>query len=164
MKERDALDQNYKTLFNNLMRYEDINIEYYADSDPMKRVTTHAEVGDFKEKIDSTYKVWKNPYRDAYIWLKGELLDIKGMADALAGRDAVIKKQSDTAQKKSHNETEVEKLKMGKTSIKNFFKGKEGKEKDIQKKLESIEMAKLDLVEYQQLINFLTVYLGEVSI
>lgn len=48
-------------------------------------------MGDMKERIETTYKGWKNPFRDAYIWLKGELLDIKGMADALAGREHVVK-------------------------------------------------------------------------
>lgn len=44
-----------------------------------------------KEKMENTYKQWKNPYKDAYIWLKGELLDIKGIADAIAGREHVVK-------------------------------------------------------------------------
>lgn len=91
MKERDALDLNYKALINNLMRYEDTNIEYYSDSDLTKRIVTHPEVGDFKEKIESTQKGWTNPYRDAYIWIKGELLDIKGISDALIGRETVVK-------------------------------------------------------------------------
>lgn len=33
----------------------------------------------------------KNPYKDAYFWFKGELLDIKSIADALAGRELVVK-------------------------------------------------------------------------
>jgi hypothetical protein len=74
-----------------LSKYEDNNIEYYTDSDLTKRCFTHPQIGDMKEKIESTYKDWKNPYKDAYIWLKGELLDVKGIADALAGREHVVK-------------------------------------------------------------------------
>jgi len=40
-----------------------------------------------KEKIDHTFKKWKNPYKDAYYWLKGELLDLKGINEALLGRE-----------------------------------------------------------------------------
>ena len=50
--------------------------------------------------MDATYEGWKNPYREAYIWLKGELIDIRGISDALAGRDVVIKAQSNIMSKK----------------------------------------------------------------
>jgi uncharacterized protein (UPF0335 family) len=46
-----------------------------------------------KERIENTHKNWKNSYKDIYIWLKGELLDIKAVADALTGREAVCKLQ-----------------------------------------------------------------------
>ena len=54
MKERDALDMHYRFLVTNLMRYEDVNIEYYSDSDLTKRIVTHPEVGDFKDKVETT--------------------------------------------------------------------------------------------------------------
>ena len=69
-------------------------MEYYSDSDLTKRILTHPSAGEMQEKIDSTTSGWKNSYRDLYIWLKGELLDIKGMADALNGRELVTKMQS----------------------------------------------------------------------
>lgn len=50
--------------------------------------------------MDATYEGWKNPYREAYIWLKGELIDIKGINDALAGREAVVKNQGMVMSKK----------------------------------------------------------------
>lgn len=77
---------------NSLMKYEDNNVEYYTDSDYNKRILTHPDTnGEIKEKIDQTYKNLKNPYREAYMVLKGELLDLKGMADALQGREHVVK-------------------------------------------------------------------------
>jgi hypothetical protein len=56
-----------------------------------KRILTHPSIDDIKEKIDITHGSWKNSYKDAYVWLKAELLDIKGAADALAGREHVVK-------------------------------------------------------------------------
>ncbi len=38
-----------------------------------------------------TYKCWTNPYKEAYLWIKGELLDLKGIYEALLGREAVVK-------------------------------------------------------------------------
>lgn len=91
ISDREALDINYKILVTHLSKYEDNNIEYYTDSEITKRCLTHPSMGDMKDKIDDTYKQWKNPFKDAYIWLKGELLDIKSIADALYGREHVVK-------------------------------------------------------------------------
>lgn len=48
-------------------------------------------MGDIREKIEESHKKWRNPYKDAYVWIKVELLDIRGIADALAGREHVVK-------------------------------------------------------------------------
>mmetsp|Transcript_23538 Transcript_23538/g.23197 ORF Transcript_23538/g.23197 Transcript_23538/m.23197 type:complete len:343 (+) Transcript_23538:334-1362(+) len=79
IKVRDIQDRNYKTLMSNLMKYEDQNVEYYSDSDLTKRISTHPSSGDMKEKMDNTASGWRNPYKDIYIWLKGELLDLAGI-------------------------------------------------------------------------------------
>ena len=75
------------------MRYEDNNLEYYTDADVTKRIFTHPDSGDMKKRMEDYKSEWKNPYKDTYIWLKGELLDAKGMADALAGRELCMKQQ-----------------------------------------------------------------------
>jgi hypothetical protein len=86
-----------------LLKYEDANIEYYSDSDLTKRVMTHPSNNEFKERFDEVARKWKNPYKDAYYWLKGELLDLKGLNEALAGREQVVKQQSSTESKKRDN-------------------------------------------------------------
>jgi hypothetical protein len=88
---KDSTDANYKSIIFSLMRYEDNNIEYYSENDLSKRVLTNPAVGDMREKMDDTYKSWKNPYKDAYYWLKGELLDLRGINEALLGRELVVK-------------------------------------------------------------------------
>jgi len=47
---------------------------------------------------------------------------------------------------------------LGKTTLKSFFKSKEGKEKDILNLQASIEQANVDIEEYRKLINFITIY------
>lgn len=74
-----------------LLKYEDQHVEYYSDADISKRIITHPSTGDMKEKIENTHKSWKNPFRDIYIWLKGELLDLKGIADAVTSIENVVK-------------------------------------------------------------------------
>ena len=46
-----------------------------------------------KDKITTTRASVKNPYKDLYIWMKGELLDILGISEALIGRETVYKQQ-----------------------------------------------------------------------
>ena len=58
------------------MEYEDKAISYYSEQDYKKRTLTHPNADDLKERIETSANKWKNPYKDAYIWLKGELLDV----------------------------------------------------------------------------------------
>jgi len=53
---------------------------------------------------------------------------------------------------------------MGKTTLKSFFKSKSTIEKDINKYQEKIDQVNNELVDYQNLINFLTVYHGATAI
>lgn len=84
-----------------------------------------------RESINPTIKEWKNPYREAYIWIKGELLDLLGARDAMDGRDQVVQKQNELEAKKKDKQTELEKMSLGKTTMKSFFKTKSTIEKDI---------------------------------
>jgi len=49
----------------------------------------------------------------------------------MKGREIVVKKCSDCENKKRDDQDELEKLSLGKTTLKSFFKSKTGKEKDI---------------------------------
>ena len=62
-----------------------------ADQDYNRRILTHPSAEDLKEKLATNLKKVKNPYKDAYIWLKGEFLDVSGMYDSLQGREGVMK-------------------------------------------------------------------------
>lgn len=84
-----------------------------------------------RESINPTIKEWKNPYREAYIWIKGELLDLLGARDAMDGRDQVVQKQNELEAKKKDKQTELEKMSLGKTTMKSLFKSKSTIEKDI---------------------------------
>lgn len=147
-----------------LTRYEDQNVDYYSDSDLTQRILTHPAIGDMKEKIDDSHSRWRNSYKNAYNWLKVELLDIKGIYEALAGRENVIRFQSSTDNKKRQDQAELEKLSMGKKTLKTLFKSKSSKDTDILNLQAAIEVANRDVADYKKLINFLTVYHGQVAI
>lgn len=58
------------------------------------------------------------------------MLDIAGMLNAMKGRDLTIKQQLAAEGKKRDDQMELEKLSLGKTTLKTFFKSKSGKEQD----------------------------------
>lgn len=94
-----------------LFKYEDNNVEYYSESDVSKRILTNPDSHtELKERVDNTFRGLRNPYREAYIILKGELLDLQGMADAISGREQVVKMQFACETKKRNDQQELEKL------------------------------------------------------
>jgi hypothetical protein len=82
-------------------------------------------------KLNDTIKCYKSPFAEAALWIKGEMLDIQGMIDAIKGREKVMKKQIDAEAKRRDDQEELEKLSLGKTTLKSFFKSKVGKEQDM---------------------------------
>jgi hypothetical protein len=143
---RTEQDASYVQIMNSLFKYEDNNIEYYTESDISKRILTDPnQTVDVKEKVDQTFRALRNPYREAYLILKGELLYLKGMADALSGREQVVKMQSNTESKKRSDQQELEKLSQGKTTLKSIFKSSKSKENDILNLQAAIEVANKDI-------------------
>jgi hypothetical protein len=163
---RDALDRNYRMMVLGLAVYENQNVEYYSGGDLEKRILTHpTKEGEFKDKIKKTVSTgWVNPYKAAYLWFKGELLDMVGIAEALAGRDTVIKQQQSVENKKRSDQSELDKLILGKTTLKSIFKSKSGKESEVIHLQASIDLSTKDIEDYRTLINFLTIYHGQVAI
>lgn len=81
-----------------------------------------------KQKLKDTISCYKSPFAEAALWIKGEMLDIQGMIDAIKGREIVMKKQIATENKRRDDQEELEKISLGKTTLKSFFKSKAGKE------------------------------------
>ena len=85
------------------MAYEDSAIEYFSENRMEERILTHPKAGDLKEKVQSGLANYKNPFAETAIWIKGEMLDIQGMTDAMIGRELVMRAQLSTESKKRDN-------------------------------------------------------------
>ena len=96
--------------------------------------------------------------------MRGEMLDIAGMINALKGRELVSKRQQACEGKKRDDKEELDSLSLGKTTLKSFWKSKESKQQDILSLQSRIEQANIDIEEYQKLQNFITVYHGQYAI
>lgn len=100
---REKQDKAQGDLLLSLMKFEDIGIAYYSDNEDQKRILTHPQSTDLKERIEENSSKWKNPYKEAYLWVKGEFLDVQGMHETLLGREHVMKAQLATEQKKRND-------------------------------------------------------------
>lgn len=80
--------------------------------------------------VDAINK-WKNAFSDIFILLRGEILDTKGMVDAMNGREMQQKIHTKMMEKKREKQEELDKMTLGKTTLKSFFKSKNTIEKDI---------------------------------
>jgi len=161
---QDKLKDNYLRMYYAFMKYEDIAVDYYSDCDVSKRTMTHPGVGDIKQKVVDAFNQVHNPFADAYVWLKGEQLDMKGLLTALTGRENVMRAQMACEQKRRENQTELDKLEMGKTSFKNFFKSKSSKDTSKLTLKADIEAANHTIEDYRKLVNFITIQHGHMTI
>lgn len=128
---QDDSYNHYQRIYAAFIKFEETAVDYYGDGDRSQRIITHPTATDLATNIDECIKSWKNPFREAWIWIKGELLDVRGMMDAMNGRDGVIQKQLKTEEKIREKQKELDKMTLGKTTLKSFFKTKSGVEKDI---------------------------------
>ena len=68
------------------MAFEDMSVDCYSDGDRTKRVLSHPIAQDLPVKITENVEKWRNPFKEAWMGLRGEMLDIKAMMAAMAGR------------------------------------------------------------------------------
>lgn len=127
---RDQHDKGQREIMAQLMKYEDVGIAFYGNDDYSQRVYTHPNNQDLKKKFEMTERKIRNPYREAYIWIKGELLNLQGMLECLKGRELVMEHQLNLEKKIVEQQTKVNTLKQGKTTMFNFYKSKATKESE----------------------------------
>jgi hypothetical protein len=146
------------------MAFEDMAIDSYSDGDRTKRVLSHPVAQDLPVKITESIEKWRNPFKDAWLALRGELLDIKAMMNAMSGRVAQEALMTKAESRQREKKTELEKMIVGKTTLKSFFKSKSTIQKDIDSYSAAIQQLDVDIDQYKKLVNFITIFHGQISI
>ena len=84
--------KNQEKFFKNLIMFEQQGLEYLAAGDKTQAILTgpNAIQAKLDERTKETLEKQKNPFQATWIWLKGEILDIKGMIDAINGRESLV--------------------------------------------------------------------------
>lgn len=150
--------KNHNRLIEKFRAYEDLSLDYFSDGDLDRRTFTHSRMSEFSQQATSSFSMQKSSQQEVYLWVKGELLDIKGMADAMVGRESVLKMKRAAESNLQAARTELEKYQAGKTTMKSFFQSKTGKENSMAKREADIEKFRADVTDYSKLLNFLAIY------
>jgi len=79
----DSQHQHYKKVYLNLLAFEDMAIDTFSDGDRTKRVLSHPVAQELPTQINENIDKWRNPFKDAYMMLRGEMLDVKAMIGAM---------------------------------------------------------------------------------
>ena len=58
-------------------------IDTFSDGDRTKRVLSHPVAQELPSQINENIDKWRNPFKDAYMMLRGEMLDVKAMIGAM---------------------------------------------------------------------------------
>ena len=66
--------------------------------------------------------------------------------------------------KQRDKKQELEKMTLGKTTLKSFFKSKSTIQKDIDSYSAAIQQLDVDIDQYKKLVNFITIYHGQIAI
>lgn len=135
-------------------------IDAYADGDRTKRQLSHPIAQDLDANITENIEKWRNPFNEAWMALRGEVLDLKAMMNAMQGRTNQELLTVKTESRQRDKKTELEKMTLGKTTLKSFFKTKSKVQKDIDSYSASIQQLDVDVEQYKKLVNFITIYHG----
>ena len=161
---QDKLFKNYEKYYSNVIKFEENALDFFSDNDSSQRALTNPSASEVKDKINPTLLSWTNPFNEAYIWIKGEYLDLCGARDCMNGRDQLVSMMTTLEGTKRSKQTELEKMTTGKTTLKSFFKTKSTIEKDIVIYHQEVEQMTKDIEDYRKLINFVTIYHGNMAI
>jgi len=99
-------------------------IDAYSDGDRTKRALSHPIAQDVPERVTENINKWRNPFKDAWMTLRGEVLDVKAMMNAMNGRTKQEENMTKSETKQRTKKAELEKMTLGKTTLKSFFKSK----------------------------------------
>ena len=135
-------------------------IDAYADGDRTKRQLSHPVATELSEKIPENIEKWRNPFKEAWMTLRGEVLDLKAMMNAMQGRTNQEVMTTKTETRQREKKAELEKMTLGKKTLKSFFKSKSTISKDIDSYSAAIQQLDVDVEQYKKLVNFITIYHG----
>ncbi|CAI2359893.1 unnamed protein product [Moneuplotes crassus] len=143
--ERDIQNSNFPDLICLMTQFADC-ISGNPDSDDSIDSIYIQTANDISEKL-------KNPFKDYYLWLKGEIYDVQALSDTLESADKLRKTIDKLESKQKSTEAKLDKLNSKKMSFQTLFQKDSTKEESKKTCIEQIAKYKEDIEIYQKLTN-----------
>ena len=116
------------------------------------------------ESSQRTFNSYKNPFMQIYFWIKSEMMDLNAIQNCLQERNRLLDIKQKTESKQRSNESRLNVLETGKTSIRNIFKSKSSKENEADNLRHMIDIESSEIISYMKVINIITQYIAEKAI
>lgn len=149
--------QEFAKMTNN---YEDLNLSHYTDMKSTELIFNAPENQAIRDTMLQTASNLRNPYIDLYHWVKGELYDIQALLNAVNTRKEIESSVRKLEDKKTSTQKDLENVTAGKTTVTTLFKSSA----DQGNMANKIERTENEITATKQLLDLLTVYLGETVI
>ena len=164
VKEHAQAAKNYQTFYTQMMQFEHAAVNYFTEGAADELTLTHSKAEALSSHIAESVAQFKNPFLEAALWIRGEMLDIAGMINSFKASDEVVAELRENEREKISETEELAKLRVGKATLKSFFKSAAEKEKDIKRLEKSLVQCDKEIEEYKQLIDFITIVQGRLAI
>ena len=97
-------------------------------------------------------------------WCKGEIMDMRALCECVLRKEALESMKLKAMSKLKDDRSTAEKMSAGKMTMKGLFKSKSGKEEAAQALLADISQGERDIINYDVIRTFLTIYMAEVAV
>lgn len=153
ISERGTQNQNFNNMIHLMSKYEEGALLQYADNNASKLVVGNSLNPLYIETADDIMEKLKNPFIETYYWVKGEIYDIQALNDCIEGRNKMVKNLDKLEAKKKANDSNLDKLKSGRTTLSNIFSNATKKEQRMTEIANNIDHNDRDIELYTRVVN-----------
>jgi len=143
-----------------LDQYEDMNLAHYTNMDSNMLIFNKPSNRELKEGMIHTSDNLRNSFIEVFHWVKGELFDMRALSWAINKRRWVESNRNALLKKKESTQKDLDNLNAGKKTLGTVFKSAS----DAGGMANTIESIERDIEVSANLLDLLTVYIGEVEV
>lgn len=148
-------NEHYRDIGIMLERYEQNIMQEYCENDISKNVMT-----EYRDLFHTLPEKLTNPIKDFFYWIKGEIYDLQALNDWILGRDRLFKKKQKLESKRRNDQSTLNKINQGKTTLKTLFQGEGGKQVTVTNLSNTIATSDRDIEVYNKVLSMVEAHIA----
>lgn len=97
----------------------------------------------------------RNPFKELHLWIKGEILDIEAILNAVRGRNKIEKIRDKIISKQNSDKSELDSIQAGRKTMRSVFKTQNAKNTHCLNLEQAIENSLTELESYNEILELL---------